>query len=374
MKPNHFVVNRFKALDIFRGMTIAFMIIVNTTGDWGNTFSLLLHADWHGFTPTDLVFPSFLFAVGNAMAFVSQKWQNKSAKEVLLRGFKRAFLIFLTGYLLYWFPFFKQTDAGWVFKPFATTRVFGVLQRIGLCYAIALPFIYYFSPKNLVKVSAIFLLGYWGLLLLFGDLTLEGNAVLSLDLWLLGPGHLYGGEGIPFDPEGLLSSIPAVVNIFIGFLVGLYVREDGASYEKLTKLLLAGFAMVFVAYIWDPSFPLNKKIWTSSFVLLTSGLDCIIIAAIIYLMEKSPKNMEFKVFDTFGKNPLFIYLLSGLLAKFLLIVKWDGASLYGLIYRNVFEWMGFGSPFGAFMFALSFTTLCWLVAKWLENRNIYIKI
>lgn len=366
--------NRFKPLDIFRGMTIAFMIIVNTPGDWSNTFSLLLHASWHGFTPTDLVFPSFLFAVGNAMAFVSRKWQNQSANEVLLKGFKRAALIFLVGYLLYWFPFVKMSEGEWVLKPLADTRIMGVLQRIGLCYAIALPFIYYLRPRQLVVTSLLFLLGYWGLLVGFGDLTLEGNAAIKLDLWILGPSHMYGGEGIPFDPEGLLSTIPAVVNIFFGFLAGMYVRKDGADYEKLTKLLLMGVLMLFVGYLWDPSFPINKKLWTSSYVLITCGLDCLIIGGIIFLMEKRANPLKFRVFETFGKNPLAVYVLSAILATLLYTIPAGDQSLYSWIYRNLFEWMGFGTPLSSFIFALTFTSLCWAVAWWMEKKNIYIKL
>lgn len=367
--------NRFKPLDIFRGATIAFMIIVNTPGDWGNTYSLLLHAKWHGFTPTDLVFPSFLFAVGNAMGFVSKKWEQQTANEVLLKGFKRAALIFLVGFGLYWFPFVKQTEAGWVLKSFGELRIMGVLQRIGLCYAIALPFIYFFKPRQIVSLSIVFLLAYWGIKVAFGDLTLEGNAAQKLDLVLLGSSHLYMGEGLPFDPEGLLSTIPAVVNVFIGFLVGLYVRKDGADYEKLTKLLLAGVMMLFIGYIWDPLFPINKKIWTSSYVLITCGLDCLIIGATIFLMEKRRKPLQFRVFETFGKNPLIIYVLSSILAKVMYTVKIDGqTSIYGWVYRNLFEWLGFGTPFGSFMYALAFTSVCWSVAWWLEKKKIFIKL
>lgn len=367
--------NRFKPLDIFRGATIAFMIIVNTPGDWGNTYSLLLHAKWHGFTPTDLVFPSFLFAVGNAMAFVSRKWDQQTTSEVLLKGFKRAALIFLIGFGLYWFPFVKQSEGSWVLKSIGDLRIMGVLQRIGLCYAIAIPFIYFFKPRQVVTLSLAFLLAYWGILIAFGDLTLEGNAAMKLDLWLLGPGHLYGGEGLPFDPEGLLSTIPAVVNVFIGFLVGLYVRKDGSDYEKLTKLLLAGVLMLFIGYIWDPLFPINKKIWTSSYVLITCGLDCLIIGAIIFMMEKRKKPLQFRVFETFGKNPLIIYVLSAVLATLMYTLKVnEHTSFYRWVYTNLFEWMGFGTPFGSLMFALTFTSICWAVAWWLEKKKIFIKL
>jgi predicted acyltransferase len=363
---------RYAPLDVFRGLTIAFMIVVNTPGDWGNTYSLLLHAKWHGFTPTDLVFPSFLFAVGNAMAFVARKWVDKSAQQVLLRGFKRAALIFLIGYLLYWFPFVKMVDGEWVAKPFANTRIFGVLQRIGFCYAISLPFIYYLSPKKLLYTSGIFLLGYWFVLGFFGDLSLEGNAVLQLDLWLLGADHLYGGEGIPFDPEGILSSLPAVVNIFGGYLVGVYVREQGSNYEALSKILLTAFTLIFIGYIWDPAFPINKKLWTSSYVLLTIGLDCAILGLIIYFMDLAPKKIQFRVFNTFGVNPLFIYVLSGLIAKMMWMFSINGKSVYSQAYTYGFSWIG--GKLGSFVFALFITTVCWAVAWWLEKRKIYIKI
>ncbi len=363
---------RFKPLDIFRGMTIAFMIIVNTPGSWSHVYPLLLHASWHGFTPTDLVFPSFLFAVGNAMAFVSRKWENMGARAVLLKGFRRAFLIFLIGYLLYWIPFFRQVDGEWMLKPFSGTRIFGVLQRIGLCYAMALPIIYFFNPRKIIYISAGLLLSYWGIMELFGDLSLEGNAALALDLWLIGPDHMYGGEGMPFDPEGLLSTLPAVVNVLGGYLAGLYLRQNGADFEKIAKVLLVGAGIMFVAYLWHPVFPINKKIWTSSYVLLTIGLDCIIIGMIIYFMEHFKNPIHFKVFDTFGKNPLFIYVLSGLIAKSMGMIRVSGTSLHHYLYVTGFGWMG--PKLGSFCFAIMVTLICWAVAKWLENRNIYIKI
>ena len=363
---------RYEPLDVFRGMTIAFMIIVNTPGDWGNTYSLLLHADWHGFTPTDLVFPSFLFAVGNAMAFVSRKWMDQSAREVLIKGFKRAFLIFLVGYLLYWFPFFRMVDGEWTFKAFSTTRVFGVLQRIGFCYALSLPLIYFLSLRQLLWTGAMMLLGYWVIMVGFGDLTLEGNAALKLDLLLLGPDHLYGGEGIPFDPEGILSSIPAVVNIIGGYLVGIYLRDHQVGYENLAKLLLAGLVLMAVGYLWNPLFPINKKIWTSSYTLLTIGLDCVILGAIIYLMDFRSQAVKFGVFTTFGKNPLFVYLLSGLIAKMMYMTPFGDSSLYGWTYENLFAWIG--GKLGSFAFALFITAICYLVAVWLDKRKIYIKL
>lgn len=153
---------RFLALDVFRGLTVCLMIIVNTPGDGSTTFSPLLHAQWNGFTPTDLVFPSFLFAVGNAMSFVMNKWQTMEQSKVLWKIFKRTIIIFLLGYLMYWFPFVTWNDQGeLVFAPFANTRVFGVLQRIALCYGIAALMVYYFKTKTVVAVSVILLFLYW---------------------------------------------------------------------------------------------------------------------------------------------------------------------------------------------------------------------
>ena len=158
----------------------------------------------------------------------------------------------------------------------------------------------------------------------------------------------------------------------MGYLVGAYVREDGSSYEKLAKVLLLGTTMIFIAYIWDPVFPINKKIWTSSFVMLTNGILCNILAIVIFLMEKSKWKLEFNVFNTFGKNPLFIYILSGLITKTLFIIKIGGSSLYYLTYVHVFSWIP--GKLSSLLFALMVTTICWSVGRWLENRNIYIKI
>ncbi|MGF2413125.1 acyltransferase family protein [Ferruginibacter sp.] len=369
---------RFTALDVFRGMTICFMIIVNTPGNGATTFSPLLHASWHGFTPTDLVFPSFLFAVGNAMSFVMPKWSNLSQREVPWKIFKRTAIIFLLGYLMYWFPFVRRDVAGnFIFSPFAETRVFGVLQRIALCYGIASLIIYYCKPKAALILSVLFLFAYWILLYLFGDATdplgMQTNAGARLDVWLLGEKHLYHGEGVAFDPEGLLSTLPAIVNVTAGYFVGKYIQQKGNSFEGLTILLLTGAALIFAAYCWNFSFPVNKKLWTSSFVLLTVGLDCVIIAAIIYIINFKQKTSWTYFFEVMGRNPLFIYLLSELGAILLWFFKADSkTAFYQWTYNHVFSYAG--SYTGSFLFALSFMLLCWLVGYILDKRKIYIRV
>lgn len=369
---------RFLALDVFRGMTICFMIIVNTPGNGATTFSPLLHAQWHGFTPTDLVFPSFLFAVGNALSFVMLKWNTLSQSKVLYKIFKRTLLIFLLGYLMYWFPFFQPDRTGnWHFKPFADTRILGVLQRIALCYCLAALMIYYLKLRMSVVISIVILLVYWPVMYFFGNendpFSLTGNAALQLDRALLGERHLYHGEGIAFDPEGILSTFPAVANVVAGAVVGRYLLKKGRIFEALTNLLLVGFLLFAIAYFWHLLFPINKKLWTSSFVLLTVGLDCIIIASVIYIIDHLKLTKWTYFFEVFGKNPLFIYLLSEVLAILLYTFRTaSGKSYFQTVYESVFGWIG-GKP-GSLLFALVFMLLCWLVGWWLDKRKIYIRV
>ena len=210
---------RNTALDVFRGLTVCFMIIVNTSGNGDTTYWPLKHADWNGFTPTDLVFPSFLFAVGNALSFVTNRWQTMKQLEVLMKIFKRTFLIFLIGYLMYWFPFFKlDAQSHLILSPISNTRIFGVLQRIALCYGISALLLYYLGTRKTIWIGIASLLLYWLILLLFGESGAEfskhGNAVLSFDTWLIGINHLYRGEGFPFDPEGFTNPADTILQEF----------------------------------------------------------------------------------------------------------------------------------------------------------------
>jgi predicted acyltransferase len=190
---------------------------------------------------------------------------------------------------MYWFPFFQPDRSGnWHFKAFEDTRVLGVLQRIVLYYCISALMIYYLKLWTSFIIAVIILLAYWPVMYFLWNqapLGLNGNAALKLDLAVFGDNHLYHGEGIAFDPEGLLSTLPAIANVIGGAMVGYFLQKKGRSYEALTKLLLAGFALFVIAYFWHLLFPINKKLWTSSFVVLTVGLDCILIAAIVYIID-----------------------------------------------------------------------------------------
>lgn len=369
---------RYLALDVFRGMTICFMIIVNCPGNWDYVYAPLLHAPWHGFTPTDLVFPSFLFAVGNAMAFVMHKYENQPGSVFWTKILKRTFIIFALGVLMSWFPFFREAEGGGLeLKPFSEARILGVLQRIALCYFSASIILHYGTKRFALWFSALALAGYWIIMYAFGDTTdpysLTGNAGLKLDLFLLGDDHLYHGEGIPFDPEGLLSTLPAIVNVIAGFFAGDYIRRNGNSYESIAKLMIAGSLLILAAFIWDMAFPINKKLWTSSFVLLTVGLDLLILSVLIYVIEIYRKQRWTFFFVVFGRNPLFIYLLADVLITIMAMISLGDTDLQQWLYSDVFG--SFAGPvLASFLFAVFFMLLNWIVGYVLDKKRIYIKV
>lgn len=279
---------------------------------------------------------------------------------------------------MYWFPFVKQlADGTYETLPIADTRIFGVLQRIALCYGIAALIIYYCKPKTSVILSILFLAAYPILLYVFGatnqHLGMQTNAGFYLDKWLMGEKHMYHGEGLAFDPEGLLSTLPAIVNVLAGYLAGKYIQEKGNSFEGLTKLLLAGAGLVFLAYCSNFYFPINKKLWTSSFVLVTVGFDLIILATIIYVVQFKQITRGTYFFQVMGRNPIVIYLLSELGVTLLYFFKTDAnTSVYSWLYQHIFEHAG--AYLGSFLFAISILLCCWLVGYWMDKRKIYIRV
>ncbi len=366
---------RYLALDVFRGMTVCFMIIVNSPGDWSIAYAPLNHASWHGFTPTDLVFPSFLFAVGNAMAFTMFKFEGQDGSVFWKKTIKRTVIIFLLGYLMYWFPFIDFNSG--TLRPISETRIFGVLQRIALCYFFASVIIRFGSKKFAIVMSALLLVGYWIILYVYGDpndpYSLAGYAGNKLDFLILGEKHLYHGEGVAFDPEGILSTLPAIVNVILGYLAGDFIRKHGKSYETIAKLMLAGSLLIFLALTWNMVFPINKKLWTSSFVLLTVGLDFFILSILMYGIEMLKKQSWTHFFVVFGKNPLFIYLLSEIGLILLLILPNESHSIRDWITKDFFG--SFMSPINAsFFFALFFMLSCWAVGYVLDKRKIYVRV
>ena len=364
---------RFHSIDVLRGITVTLMIIVNSPGNYTTTFAPLLHADWHGFTPTDWVFPTFLFVVGNAMSFSMGRYFSASPGQFFAKVGKRAFIIFLLGYLMYWFPFLHEVNGEWTLKPIAETRIFGVLQRIGLCYFFASVVVYYGKERGAIFFSIFALLAYWVFLLALGDLTLAGNAVRAIDLALWGPAHLYTGDGIPFDPEGLLSTLPAIVNVLGGYLAARFVQQRGAHWETLAKLLMSGVVLVAVGLMWNWGFPINKKLWTSSYALYTIGIDMMILALLIYVIEMLKKDRWTYFFDVFGKNTLFIYLISEIGLTIMWIVPVGGKPLSEYLFTHVWAPI-VGDYLGSFLFAFTWMMVCWLVGYWMDQKKIYIKV
>ena len=361
--------SRYLSLDVFRGLDVALMIVVNSPGLYRTTYSPLLHADWHGFTLTDLVFPTFLFVVGNSMSFALPKYELMGDGEFLKKIFKRTFIIFLLGFLMYWFPFIENGQL----KSFSETRIFGVLQRIALCYFFASLIIHYWKIKGAIIFSLVALVLYRVLLGAFGDLSLEGNAVLKLDVFLFGESHLYHGEGIAFDPEGLLSTLPAIVNVIAGYLAGLYLQKNGQNYETLAKMMMVGAALIFMALWWDLFFPINKKLWTSSFVLHTVGIDLLILPILVFIIDISKMTKWTYFFEVFGKNTLFIYLLSEAFVILLFTLDIGDQSAYGWIAENIFG-ATLGDYTGSLGFALWIMLTCWVVGYVMDKKKIYIKV
>lgn len=386
---------RYLSLDVFRGATVALMILVNNPGSWSHIFKPLKHAPWNGCTPTDLVFPFFLFAVGNALAFVLPKWQEQGTMFTLKKIFKRSVTIFAIGLFLNWSPFIKWSDELLVAKywvdpqnPEIGIRILGVLQRIAICYFFASLIVHFFKTKGAFVVSVFLLLGYWALHLLQGSsdpYALANWFGTSIDKTILGIPHMYKGEGMPFDPEGLISTLPAITQVIFGYFVGQYIQEKGKSYEMLTQLMIAGFILVMGGLAWDLEMPINKKIWTSSYVLFSSGLAMLILGVFIYLLEfKEGKTVWSRIFEVFGKNPLFIFVLSGFLPRVIALFRWvdhvddKGKNVYTSalpwFYEHACKPLSSIAEVGSLIYALCMIAFMWSIVWLMDKKNWYVRV
>lgn len=380
--------NRYYSLDVFRGATVALMILVNNPGSWEHSFGPLKHAHWHGCTPTDLVFPFFLFAVGNAMSFVMPRFEKAGPAEFWKKVIKRTLLIFAIGLFLNWSPFIKWNGTEIIAKVWENVRILGVLQRIALCYFFGSVIVFYGKTKGAFITGMTILLIYWFICLVAGTAgdpySLAGWFGTSIDINILGVTHVYKGEGVPFDPEGFMSLPGAVVQVIFGFLVGQYIQLKGKNFEMLSHLFIAGVVLLVTGYCWDMTFPINKKIWTSSYTIYTSGLATVTIAMLIYLIEfKEVKGNWSKFFDVFGKNPLFIFVLSGFLPRVLGLLRWEvaidetGKKIYTstlpFIYENIKVFFT-DERIPSLLYALLMIAFYWLIVYVLDKKKIYIKV
>lgn len=362
---------RLMALDVMRGLTIALMIMVNTPGSWSYVYPPLLHSKWHGCTPTDLVFPFFLFIVGVSMWFSFKKFDKGITKPALLKVLKRFSIMFLLGVFLNGFPDFD----------FENLRYLGVLQRIAIAYLFGALLCMQFDYKKLLVIFAGILIGYWGLLFFGsaeGPFELSSNLVLKVDILLFGESHLYHGFGIPFDPEGLLSSIPSIGTLLLGYFSGRLIELSGNTMLAVKKLLQFGAITVFVGYAWGFLFPINKALWTSTYVLYTGGLAMVFLGFLLWIIDVKGFKKWATPFIHFGTNPLAIYMFSGIYVSLILMLKITNSegvlvSGYDYLYSDVFVPIA-GNMNGSLLFAVAHIVFFWLITYILYKKKIFIKI
>lgn len=358
--------NRIESVDILRGLTIAAMILVNTPGTWSHVFPPLLHAEWNGLTPTDLIFPFFIFMVGMSIHF-AYRFKSKSAstyRKIMVRGLKLIALGWFLSLFLPYPPFFKS---------FEDLRFLGVLQRIGLVFMASAILYLNCSWKQLVTIGSLILMGYF-ILICYVPLPngmaptfnrAPNNWAMYIDSNLLG-NHMWKPD---YDPEGLLSTLPAIVTCIIGILVGkmLEVLKD------IKPLIVLACILLMLGYVLNVWFPINKSIWSSSFVLVTSGWATLILIVIYYLTDV----MQIKfggVFKYVGMNAITIYFLSSFITKVFYLTKMGQTTIHGWLYSNIFVHDFLSDQMSSFLYALSVVLFYLLLGYVLYKRKIFIKV
>lgn len=375
---------RLRSLDVFRGMTVAGMILVNNPGTWGAIYSPLKHAEWHGWTPTDLVFPFFLFIVGVSITLaLSRRAESAGSKrDLYVKIIRRSAIIFGLGLFLTAFPFWNFTTNSFI--DLATLRLPGVLNRIAVCYLFAALIFLKTDWRKQAYICAGLLVAYWAILMLIpapgfvaGDLTKEGSIASHIDRVVLGKHMWSGGRGV-YDPEGILSTLGALATTFAGMLTGHLLRSRRTDTEKVAAMFVAGAACIVAGWAWNYWLPVNKPLWTSSYVLLTAGMGLQLLALCYWLIDIKGYKRWSVPFAVYGTNALAVFFLTGICAKLLGIIKFTGAdgkpvALHSVIFNNLF--LSWAAPINASLaFAVCFV-LVWLGLMWLlYRRNIFIKV
>ncbi len=390
--------NRYTALDVLRGMTIAGMILVNNPGSWSKIFPPLRHASWSGCTPTDLVFPFFLFIVGAALSFSFAKYGDSlnllSVKKILKRGG----LIFLTGLLLNAFPFYPTSpdpslSLGANYLEYLDhLRIFGVLQRIALCYILGgvLALWLQKTGKIVVAMTVLMLLHLLVLVIFGGDepFSLEGNVAGAIDVALVGESHVYKGFGVPFDPEGILGVLSGSATVLLGYLSGGIIRKQEEKIDATATLYTTGLILLGAGIVLSIFVPINKPLWTPPYVLYAGGWSVMMLALFIYLIDIKGKEKIFFPFRALGLNPLFAFVMAGVFAKLLgRVIKWstvvvaaDGStsevttSASSWFYQNVCVAFLGHNEWGSLLYALVYLSVFTAMAIFLYNKKIIIKI
>ncbi|MEL7600432.1 MAG: DUF5009 domain-containing protein [Proteiniphilum sp.] len=380
--------SRLLSLDILRGITIAGMIMVNNPGSWEYAYAPLKHAHWHGLTPTDLVFPFFMFIMGVSTFMSLRKFNFTPTSAAVWKVVRRTILIFVIGLALGWFgQLMRGLAAGESFgvaaSHFDTLRILGVLQRLALAYGLAALIALLVKDKQLPWIIATLLAGYY-LILRFGkgfEMS-EENIIAVVDKALWGPAHMYKdttpeGVRIAFEPEGLLSTIPSIAHVLIGFLFGKMIVENRENHTRVEKLLIWGTLLAFSGLLLQYGCPINKKIWSPTFVLVTTGFAAQLLGLLIWIIDIHKKEKWSRFFHAFGVNPLIVYVFAGVLANLVGNIRfaWQGEtiSVKSFTYSALIQpWAG--NYFGSLLYALLFVTVCWLFGYILYKKNIYIKL
>ncbi|MDP4115541.1 MAG: heparan-alpha-glucosaminide N-acetyltransferase domain-containing protein [Bacteroidota bacterium] len=378
---------RLVSLDVFRGITIAGMIMVNNPGSWGHIYPALEHAKWHGVTPTDLIFPFFLFIVGVAItiSLTKRKQRGDNLEKLLFQVAKRGLMIFLIGLLLASFPFFRYNpDLGFSWFDFSKIRIPGVLQRIGVVYFFASLIFLYTKPKTQAIIAAALLLIYWFLMAVvpvpgvgYPNFEPATNLGAWLDNTLLG-GHLWSASKV-WDPEGILSTIPSISTALCGILLGHWLKTEKDPLTKTVWMFVVGCGLLVLSMFWDMAFPINKGIWTSSYVVYCAGMALFFFATIYFLVDVKGYKRWTKPFVVYGMNAITVFFLSGVVARLLSMIyvakdaNGHWMSFQSYVYNNIL--CSFLNQVNAsFAWALMYI-LFWLGMMWiLYAKKIFIKV
>jgi predicted acyltransferase len=379
--------NRLLALDVLRGLTITSMILVNNPGSWSYVYAPLRHAQWHGWTLTDLIFPFFIVIVGISLQLSLQRQSSVAKTVVIKQAALRSIKLFALGLFLALFYYnFRDPAYSYIEQKLLTLRWLGVLQRIGLVYFFTVLIVLYCSSRGrigwLLGLCALYLAGIWYLPYAdaqgnqFSGLLLHGNSFAAwLDHSVLGAKHVYYRSATPFafDPEGLWSTLPAIASCLSGVLIAQWLQTERSLAQKIRGLLLCGVVAVWLAELWHFSLPINKSLWTPSFVLLSSGYCAIALAACLWLCDVKRWRRWSAPFVVFGANAILFFMFAGLAARALMMLSVGEASLQSWLFSALYQPL-FGDYNGSLAFALSFLLLSYLLMHWCYKRGYIFKV
>jgi len=384
--------NRLLSLDVMRGITISGMILVNNPGSWGHIFAPLEHASWIGLTPTDLVFPFFMFIMGVSTFFSLRKYEFKLSSAAVLKIVKRTVVIFAIGLAIGLFSRFcyalfavdaTKTFAERFGNPFEHLRILGVLQRLALSYCLAALLILLINHKKALYYAGGILVAYLVILLVGNGFDWSQNNIINVvDRAVFGVNHLYhdympDGTRIAFDPEGLLSTLPCVAHVLLGFYLGKMIMEVKENTVRIQRIFIYGTILLFAGLLLSYGCPISKKVWSTTFVLVTCGFASLLLALLIWIIDIKGHDRWSRFFESFGINPLFMFVLADVLAILFGSIKFPygggAVSIQGFIYGKIL--LSFlPALWASLVYALLFILLNWLIGNILYKKRIYIKI